>query len=549
MSKRFLILSAVIISIILSAYSIKSFYTKKDTTPIVFEKGSTFEKEWFRVDSLESVGLPKSALELCDEIYNKAKKESNIPQLVKAVMYQIKIVNYVEEDGLVKAIERIEKETQTTQTPIKQILHSVNADLYFKYYQKNKWKIFQILPLENNTSTDIKTWDAKKLSLKIISEYRASLSEIDSLQRISITTIEPLILSDGTTYQRTWPTIYDFVAYRAINAFAHNLLGLTKAADEFNLDDSKYFSNTQDFIELDLNTKDSLSLKYQAIKTVQDLVRFHTELENPDALIDVELFRLKLIYDNSKNTEKDKLYLERLQSLLEQYRKVPHSAYIRYQIAELAQKKASLLLLNIEEAEEFAKFNNLALEQINTIKTAKSDSLLIIKSDYLLSLINRSSISLITEEVVLPNEKFPINITSCNVHHIKIRVDKIDRKDIEKISDKNLYGYELYEELIKSSKEISKRKLILEKMNDYQQHSADLIMQELPKGTYILTLEACSEKGDSLSMHYSTINVTELSYLQRSNNGEFEVLVLNRKTGEAMPNVNVQIWNSSYDYS
>jgi len=405
------------------------------------------------------------------------------------------------------------------------------------------------LPLENNTSTDIRTWDAKKLSLKIISEYRASLSEIDSLQRISITTIEPLILSERTTYQRTWPTIYDFVAYRAINAFAHNLLGLTKAADEFNLDDSKYFSNTQDFIELDLNTKDSLSLKYQALKTVQDLVRFHTELENPDALIDVELFRLKLIYDNSKNTEKDKLYLERLQSLLEQYKKVPHSAYIRYQIAELAQKKASQLLSNIEEAEEFAKFNNLALEQISTIKAAKSDSLLIVKSDYLLSLINRSSISLITEEVILPNENFPINIKSRNVHHVKIRVDKIDRKDIEKIYDKGLYGREFYEELIQSSKEISKRKLILEKMNDYQQHSADLIMQELPKGTYILTLEACSEKGDSLSMHYSTINVTELSYLQRSNNGEFEVLVLNRKTGEAMPNVNVQIWNSSYDYS
>jgi len=99
MSKRFLILSAVIILIILSAFSIKSFNTKKDTTPIVFKKGSSFEKEWFRVDSLESVGLPKSALELCDEIYNKAKKESNIPQLVKAVMYQIKIVNYVEEDG------------------------------------------------------------------------------------------------------------------------------------------------------------------------------------------------------------------------------------------------------------------------------------------------------------------------------------------------------------------------------------------------------------------------------------------------------------------
>lgn len=548
MQKQFLIISAILLISIFSAFSIKSFYTAKDTNPIVFKKGSTYGTEWNRVDSLESKGLPQSALELAEQIYTKAKADTNIPQIVKSLMYQIKITNYVEEEGLVKAIERIEKETQTAITPVKQILHSVSADLYFKYFQKNRWKIFQRTSLEDNTSRDIRTWDAKKLSKKIIEEYQASLSENDSLQRISIATIEPLIVSQGTKYQRSWPTIYDFVAYRAINAFSNDMLGITKAIDEFNLDDSKYFLPTEKFINIKISTKDSLSLKFQAVKALQTLVKFHTELENPDALIDVEIYRLNLIYKNSKNNEKDKFYLEALERLLKQFKNVPHSTYIRYQIADLAQKKAAKLVSNLEETETFKKFNEKALEQIQVLTTSKADSILIAKSKYLLSLIKKPSLSMVTEEVALPNESFPINITARNIHNIKLKAYKIDYAKYDAITKKRLYGEELFSKIIGEAKEVSTRDIAIDQLNDYQQHSADLIMPKLPKGLYIISIEGDSEKGLNVSKNFSMLKVSALSYMQRNNSGNLEIWVLDRKTGMSLPNVNVQLWYKEYSY-
>ncbi len=548
MQKQFLIFSASFIFIILSAFSIKSIYTAKDTEPIVFKDGSTYQKEWVNVDKFEDKGLPKSALKLVNQIYKKAKKENNIPQVIKSVMYQIKITNSTEDDGLVKSINRIEQEIKITHTPIKQILYSINAELYYKFFQKNKWKIFQQTALENNTSVDINTWGAPKLSQRIVAEYKASLSEEDSLQRISIQTIEPIILSDQNNYQKTWPTIYDFVAYRAIQAFSNDLLSVTTAVDNFTIDKSDYFLPTQKFINLPFDVKDSLSLKFQALKIVQDLVRFHTELENPDALIDVELFRLKLVYQDSKNIDKDELYIQALENLLEQYQKIRRSDYIRYEIAEISQKKASRLVSNIDEKEQFKKYNNLALQQIQSIEKPKQDSILLQKTKNLKNLIYRSNLNITTEEVILPNENFPLNISTRNIENIKIKVLKINEQKFDKISEKQIYGIELYQELEKASELISSQRISLKQVNDFQQHSTDLIMDGLKRGFYILEAEGYNEKGDTLCMNYSILPVSNLSFLQRSYKGNIEIVVMNRKTGTPMPNVNVHLWSTRYSY-
>lgn len=119
MRRKTFIFSLVYIIIFLSAFSIKSFYTAQDQSPIVFKKGSLYTKEWKEIDSLEKKSLPKSALELTRKIYTKAKAANNIPQIVKALLYEAKFSNAIEEDGLVKTISRLESE-------IKKVKHHLN---------------------------------------------------------------------------------------------------------------------------------------------------------------------------------------------------------------------------------------------------------------------------------------------------------------------------------------------------------------------------------------------------------------------------------------
>ena len=46
---------------------------------------------WHAVDSLFSAGLNKSALDIVDRIYKYAKNMDNQPQIIKAIVYRIKL--------------------------------------------------------------------------------------------------------------------------------------------------------------------------------------------------------------------------------------------------------------------------------------------------------------------------------------------------------------------------------------------------------------------------------------------------------------------------
>ena len=46
---------------------------------------------WKQTDSLANLGQPKSALVLVDQIYAQAKAENNDPQLIKAIIYRIRL--------------------------------------------------------------------------------------------------------------------------------------------------------------------------------------------------------------------------------------------------------------------------------------------------------------------------------------------------------------------------------------------------------------------------------------------------------------------------
>ena len=59
-------------------------------------KFDKYENEWKNVEKLEKKGLTKSILDTVQVIYEKAKKDNNINQVIKATMYRIKYLPYIE---------------------------------------------------------------------------------------------------------------------------------------------------------------------------------------------------------------------------------------------------------------------------------------------------------------------------------------------------------------------------------------------------------------------------------------------------------------------
>ncbi|MCK6648689.1 MAG: hypothetical protein L6Q66_03445, partial [Bacteroidia bacterium] len=154
--KSFLVLSLAIASIV-GALTVTAYQTNNKSTLLIFPKGSTYEKEWAKVDSLAKKGLNRSALDVVNGIYDKAKTESNASQFVKAIIHRMKFEQYMEEYSLVKALNKLNEEAKESKFPVKPILHSIIAESYWNYYEQNRYKFYDRTETVNFDNEDITT--------------------------------------------------------------------------------------------------------------------------------------------------------------------------------------------------------------------------------------------------------------------------------------------------------------------------------------------------------------------------------------------------------
>src|ERR1035437_6256532 len=177
--KLFLIAFASIISIA-AAVTVTAYQTRNKPSVLIFPKGSNYTKEWKKVDSLAAKGLTKSALEVVQGIYDKAKAENNASQFVKAIIHRMKFEQYMEEYSLEKALNKLNEEAKEAHYPVKPVLQSMIAESYWQYYQNNRWKFYNRTETVNFNNDDITTWDLKTIFSQVIKNYQASLESSDS---------------------------------------------------------------------------------------------------------------------------------------------------------------------------------------------------------------------------------------------------------------------------------------------------------------------------------------------------------------------------------
>jgi len=102
-----------------------------------------YARYWKKVDSLQQKALPQSALKMVNTIYEKAKAENQPDQLVKAVIHWLKLTSYTEEDAFVLSLIDLKKEAIKASFPARPILHSMLAEMYWAYYQQNRYRFLQ----------------------------------------------------------------------------------------------------------------------------------------------------------------------------------------------------------------------------------------------------------------------------------------------------------------------------------------------------------------------------------------------------------------------
>ena len=523
-------------------------FTKQQTVILSFAKNDNYEKLWKRVDSCQEKGLTESALKIVTIIYSKAKTENNAPQFVKAILHRMKFESYKEEFSLEKSIFKLQDEVKEAKFPIKPVLQNILADAFWQYYQNNRWKFHDRSTTVNFKNDDIQTWDLKTLTNAVIVNYHASLKSVDSLKRTKLNIYDE-ILYKGTSECREWrPTLYDFLAQRSLAFFMNTEADVSKAANQFNLNDENYLKPYVDFVTLKIQQPtDSFETNYFALQLLQDLTKFHISDSKPDALMDVELQRLDYVYRNSQHAKKDTLYFNTLKALQNKFSINERVIEIDTRIANWHLQQANNY--NPLKGDKDKWHRKTAKEICESAIKKFPNSYGAKESKNILQAITNKACNLSIEEVNEPNKPFRALITSANVNKLYFKVVKTTAQDLRIIFRKQ-YDKKLFEKL--NSLPVAKS-FTQELMNDgdYNSHNTEIKIPELPEGYYVILYSLTDDFKyyDNINA-YTTCVVSNIASIERRNvDGSYDIYTMHRQTGDVLPNVTEQIWFDNYDYN
>ncbi|MEP6675398.1 MAG: alpha-2-macroglobulin family protein [Ferruginibacter sp.] len=502
------------------------------------QKMNDYSANWKKVEDLEKKGLTKSAKEEVLKIYDLAIKDRQDAQQIKASMYLIKYRNLVEEDNQENNIFYVDTLIANAKAPVKNILQSMQAQMFWQYLQNNRWKLYNRTNLTEEKSKDIATWSMDKLYSTATRLYTASLLNEALLKSTKLDSFDP-ILTKGENTRSLRPTLFDFLVFRALAYFTNSEKDVNKPAYAFTLNDEKIFSPADQFVNLSFKTKDSASLYHKAIGLYQDILKFHLSDASPAALIDADIARLQFMYTNAVIPEKQKLYEASLQYIEHKYPDAPATAMASYRKAHLhyTQGQEYDPLLKTENQYEIKRAKNICEAIVRKFTRTEGAA----NAQNLINTILMPSLRLQTEKVNVIGQPFRSLVNYTNISKLYFRIVKTNREDIIKLDQKN---YENQWAEITKLKALKEWNIDLPDLQDYQQHAVEIKSDALSNGIYYIIASKSADFSVTKNiLAKQLIYLSNISYIHNNN----DYYVLDRDNGQPLSAAKVQVWERNYN--
>ncbi|MBP1665128.1 MAG: alpha-2-macroglobulin domain protein, partial [Bacteroidetes bacterium] len=179
-------------------------------------KSLTMETRWKKVEEFAAKQMPESALKELDAILVQANKEKNSPQIIKATVYKMRFLLEKNPDEAAKLIRAFEAMTaKSTDAAESDVMHAMTAELYYKFYQNDQYKIRQRTEIEGLIPEDMNVWTKNIFFDKILEQLNLSMSHIELLKKTASLKYAD-ILEQGNDSRTMQPTLFDFLSYKRI---------------------------------------------------------------------------------------------------------------------------------------------------------------------------------------------------------------------------------------------------------------------------------------------------------------------------------------------
>ncbi|MBS3763302.1 MAG: hypothetical protein KGZ25_08380, partial [Planctomycetes bacterium] len=317
------------ISMILSCSDEASSGREQGQTDIPLEE----RESWKDVQEAVEEGRPRTAKKLLKPIIEKALNEKEYDTATRAIGLKARLEAQIQGNKPTAMIVELEDEIGVAPQPMRPIMHVFLADWYWEYYRQNKLRFWQRTKTDKSSAEEIWSWDLPRVFSAIDKNLHCALAAKAFLQQTPVEQYSNL-LQKGRMPDRYRPTLYDFAVQEAIEFYCSGEQAAVKPLDAFVLQaKSPVFDSLKEFLNWDIKTTDQDSRLYKAVRLYQDVLRFHRQAGNKDALIDWNLHRLRLGYNKEAGEEKAERYKMALRRFVRLNRGHEISVRAQYRLA------------------------------------------------------------------------------------------------------------------------------------------------------------------------------------------------------------------------
>ncbi len=496
-----------------------------------------YEDEWIKVVEFEKKSLPRSASEVVDNILRKAIAEKNSPQVIKALIHQGKYVLATDaENDTIVFVKLNEMLSRSTDDVEKSVLHSLLGELYLQYYRKYRHEIDRRTALTGYVPSDMKEWTSNIFFDKVVEHLNASLAPRSELEKTKVETYAAVV-ELGKDSRRFFPSMYDFLACRAIDFFrqltGNEDLSITLAKK--NIRQESLFAPAEVYITL---VFDPLPSEYPmwTFETYRKLLLSLLERRMDESVLLVELSKLE--YLRNLPSAFDKYALPALENLLTQWENNPMSVEIIDKIADFY-LDAPVHTLNYRSDDSLQVAKNKKaydLLQKGIERFPQYERISILQNK--LNVLTHPSLVIEGEKTFTPGGEKKLSVTYKNLRNATVKLYRIDTP----VSYRNDEG------LMKNEKKtfVGNRILELPPLEPYRFGEASFFVDIHEYGTYKLEFETDKKTDDKAAYYFSVSDLSSFSRALNSNNYEF--FAVDRITGKPIKKAQVHLYSVKGDW-
>ena len=496
-----------------------------------------YTEQWKKVAGYEAQSLPKSAAKEVDAILKRAITDKNAPQVIKALIHEGKydLAADAENDTLIfhRLDEMLLKSGDVTE---KAVLHSMLGELYLHYYRQDAWNIDQRTELQGYVPQDMKEWSRNIFFDKATEHLNASLASRQELERTKVESYEVLVDMQPDS-RRLFPTMYDFLARRAVELFAEMETGgdVGAAVRKKGIAFSSLYRPAEKFVTLSFAPEAGDYLLWQ-LETHRKLLSSLMEREMDESVLLTDLDRLNYL---SRFPEAYGRYARpMLESLLSEWKEQAVSVEITDRLAEQYEQEIRLLPLedSVLQKQRTGELYEMLSSAIRRFPDYKRIALL----QNRLSQLTRTGFSVSGNKTYTPAGKKEFTVTFRNLKALTARLYRIDSSvaAIEAV----LNGRKPDQKELTFVKELP---IVLPEEPPYWEGNATFSLDIDQPGCYLLSPQAYprteeTERGGCI------FSVSDLALFTRSEGKESSsFFVVDRTAGAPVKGANVLIYKQT----